>query len=249
MENISIHTSQNVNLNYRAAGLGLRIMAVILDTIFKYVYFFIVVLIFYQAFQNTIYNNSYYYHNESSNQLIYALLILCLLPAFLYHLLSETFLNGQSFGKKIMRIKVVKLDGTQPNFGSYAVRSMFRLIDDGFVGMITIAVSKNGQRFGDMVAGTTVIELNQKVTLDDTILRKQKSGYKIVYSQVSLLSDKDANIIKEVLEFAEENEKPEHLKLLCEKIRSKYGIHTVTQTDEEFLRTLLEDYTHYQFEN
>lgn len=148
-----------------------------------------------------------------------------------------------------MRIKVVKLDGTQPNFGSYAVRSMFRLIDDGFIGMITIAVSKNGQRFGDMVAGTTVIELNQKVTLDDTILRKQKSGYKIVYSQVSLLSDKDANIIKEVLEFAEENEKSEHLKLLCEKIRSKYGIHTVTQTDEEFLRTLLEDYTHYQFEN
>lgn len=249
MENISIHTSQNVNLNYQAAGLGLRIMAVILDTIFKYVYFFIIILIFYQAFEKTIYNNSYYYHDESSNQLIYALLILCLLPAFLYHLLSETFLNGQSFGKKIMRIKVVKLDGTQPNFGSYAVRSMFRLIDDGFIGMITIAVSKNAQRFGDMVAGTTVIELNQKITLNDTILRKQKSNYKIVYSQVSLLSDKDANIIKEVLEFAEENEKPEHLKLLCEKIRTKYGIHTVNQKDEEFLRTLLEDYTHYQFEN
>ncbi|HOZ86630.1 MAG TPA: RDD family protein [Bacteroidia bacterium] len=249
MDNIKINTTQNVALDYQAAGLGPRILAVILDTIFRLTYFFLLLTIFYQAFERTIYSNKYLYNDEASNQLMYAILIICELPAILYHLLCETFLNGQSFGKKIVKIKVVKLDGTQPNFGSYLIRSMFRLLDDGIVGLIVIAVSKNSQRVGDMVAGTTVIVLNKKMTINDTILSRNTTDYKIVYNQVSLLSDKDANTINEVLLFAGAQQQSGHLKLLAQKIKQKYGIQDVKQDDEAFLRTILEDYSHYQFEN
>jgi hypothetical protein len=150
------------------------------------------------------------------------------------------------------KIKVVKIDGTQPNFGSYLVRSMFRLIDvsliSPIVALITVAVSKNSQRFGDMVAGTTVIELNKKLTIRDTILHKQKIDYKIVYQQVALMNDADANTIKEVLDFSYKQNQPQHIKLLAQKVKTKYAITDVTQKDDIFLRTLLMDYSHYLFE-
>ena len=239
MENINLHTTQNVAIHYRAAGLGLRIVAILLDTIFRYAYFTIGLMIFYAFLFKSLYASGMQV-DEDKNQLYIGLFIIYLLPFFLYHLLCETFLNGQSFGKKIVKIKVVKLNGTQPNFGSYLLRSIFRILDDGIIGIVVIAASKNSQRLGDMVAGTTVIELNPKMTIQDTILSEQKPDYKIVYSQVSLLSDKDANIIKEQLD---------HLKLLAQKLKTKYGIYNVQQTDEDFLNTLLADYSQYKFEN
>lgn len=251
METIKINTTQNVSLSYTAAGVGPRILAALLDTIFVYAYYLLIFAIFAYAINKNRYSGDYE-SNESFNQIMIGIAILCLLPAFLYHLLCETFLNGQSFGKKIMKIKVVKLDGTQPNFGSYLIRSMFRLIDisiiSPIVALITVAVSKNSQRFGDMVAGTTVIELNKKLTIRDTILHKQKLDYKIVYSQVALLSDTDANTIKEVLTFSFTQNQPQHIQLLAQKIKTKYAISEVAQKDDEFLKTLLMDYSHYQFE-
>lgn len=178
---------------------------------------------------------------------------LFLLPAMLYHLLSETFMNGQSFGKKIAGIKVVKLDGTQPNFGSYLIRSMLRLIDvsvfSPVVSIIYIAVSEKSQRLGDIAAGTTVIKINKKVTLSDTILYNRKDDYKIVYEQVMLLSDKEANLMKEVLEFSIKNNQPQHMKQLAIKLKTKLGIENSTEKDADFLNTLLHDYSHYRFEN
>jgi uncharacterized protein YsxB (DUF464 family) len=182
------------------------------------------------------------------NVFVLVLLIIILIPFTFYHLLSELFLNGQSIGKRIMKIKVVKLNGTQPSIGSYIARSMFRIIDDSIVGLITIAVSKNSQRFGDMAAGTTVIELAKKVTLRDTILSLQESDYQIVYSQVALMNDTDINTIKEVLDFHSKQNQPKLLEALASKIKTKYAIQSTAEDNWNFLNTLLKDYSHYQFE-
>ena len=248
MERIQINTTQNVKLEYAAAGVGLRILAGLLDTLFVYTYIFILITVFTNfIIRKNVYSGNYE-ENESYNQAMIGLLIIFLLPAFTYHLLCETFLNGQSFGKKIVKIKVVKLDGTQPNFGTFLVRSMFRLIDRPLIAILCVAISNKSQRFGDMVAGTTVIHKNTKVSIKDTILHKVNSDYKIVYEQVAMMSDADANIIKDVLQFSLAQGQPDHLKLLRSKIQNKYGIHDVKQSDIDFFNTLLNDYTHYQFE-
>jgi uncharacterized RDD family membrane protein YckC len=236
-----------VALTYTAAGVGPRILAAMLDGIFVFAYTCIISLLFAFAIRRETYSQDYE-SAETYNQIMIGLLILFLVPAGLYHLLCETFLNGQSFGKKIVKIKVVKLDGTQPNFGSYLVRSMFRLIDRPMIALITVAVSKYSQRFGDMVAGTTVILLNKPITLKETILHQQKPDYKIVYPQVALMSDSDANTIREVLDFSIKQDQPQHLARLRKKICEKYGIAEVKQKDADFFNTLLMDYTNYQFE-
>jgi len=247
VEEIKITTSQNVSLSYAAAGVGPRMLAALLDYVFIYVYAIILITIFTFAIRRNEYSGDYESY-ENYNNIMVAILILFLLPVMLYNLLCETFLNGQSFGKKIVKIKVIKLDGTQPNFGSYLIRSMFRIIDKPIVSVITVAVSNKSQRFGDMVAGTTVIQVNKRISLNETILNRQKPDYKIVYSQIALMSDADANTIKEVIDFSNSQNQPQHVALLAKKIKEKYGFADVKQNDQDFLRTLLMDYTHYQFE-
>ncbi|MBS1651014.1 MAG: RDD family protein [Bacteroidetes bacterium] len=246
MENLSINTTQNVQLNYNTAGIGLRLAAIVIDSIIKFAYIFLVYYLFYNAIYKNYYSGNAY--NNMSNSIITSILILLGLPYLFYHLLCETFLNGQSFGKKLFKLKVVKLDGSQASFGTYLIRSIFRIIDDNFIGLICVLATQNAQRIGDMAAGTTVIALNKEFTLNDTILYENNVEYKITFEQVSLLNDKDASLIKEVLDFSEKQNQPKHLALMASKIKDKYGINANDMDNSTFLKTLLKDYSNYQFE-
>ena len=242
MDTIKITTSQNVDLDYEAAGIGYRLLASLLDETFKIIYIIICLMILGLSHKN---DSSIY--SGGGTYTLYTFLIIAALPYTLYYFLSELFMNGQSFGKKIVAIKVVKLDGTQPGVSSYMIRSLLRIIDNSLVGLLTIAVTEKSQRLGDLAAGTTVIKTSSKVSLRDTILYKPISNYKIVFDQVSLLSDKDVGIIKEILDHSLTNNKRENLTLLAQKVKLKMGV-TTTLKDEEFLKTILLDYSHYQFE-
>src|ERR1700744_4970496 len=57
------------------------------------------------------------------------LVVLFGLPPLCYHLLCEIFMNGQSVGKKAMRIKVISSDGGQPSVSQYLIRWLFRTAD------------------------------------------------------------------------------------------------------------------------
>ena len=241
MSGITITTSQNVDLEYEPAGVGFRILAAMLDEIFKIVYIIIISLIVGLYFKN----NSFVY--DDVNYTLYALLILASLPYMLYYFLSEILMNGQSFGKKIIGIKVIKLDGTQASISSYLIRSIFRIIDRGLVALIAVAVTDKSQRLGDLAACTTVIKLNAEVSLRETILYKPINDYKIVFEQVALLSDSNIAVVKQILEHSATNNKKENLALLAKKIKEKMGVST-NLNDEIFLQTVLLDYSHYQFE-
>lgn len=69
--------------------------------------------------------------------------------------------SGQTLGKKIMGIKVVKENGDQPSFMDALIRTILRIIDGiafYLVGFIVILVSEKKQRLGDMAAGTIVVD-------------------------------------------------------------------------------------------
>jgi len=76
------------------------------------------------------------------------------LPAFLYYVLLESILNGQTVGKNLMQSRVVKLDGSKPGYASYFIRWILRIIDvvltTGGVAFLTILIKGNGQRVGDI---------------------------------------------------------------------------------------------------
>lgn len=242
MESVAINTTQNVVIDYEPAGLGNRILAGLLDSLFKfaYIFFWVIVLLSTDAF------------GVKGESAVVILIVVIAAPLIFYDLLFEVFMHGQSLGKKIIKIKVVKLDGTQPSIGSYLLRWLIRLFEVdllyGMVAIVAIASSKNKQRLGDMAGGTTVIRIRPAVTIKDTILQiQQKSEYKIVFSQVIMLSERDLEVMKEVLDFYKKTGNKEALVKLSDKIKKKTGIAS-TMAEDEFIDTLMKDYSHYKFE-
>ncbi|MCD6067798.1 MAG: domain containing protein [Bacteroidetes bacterium] len=240
-DGIHINTTQNVLISYQPAGVGERILASLLDTLFMVAYFVAACIGF---------GVSNAFDNMTSFG-FFAFIMAITLPMLLYHLLMEQFFNGQSLGKKIMKIKVVKLDGTQPGFGAYLVRWVMRIIDtvlfNGVIALLTVALSERSQRLGDMAAGTTVVSMKQKVSLKNTILYKTASDYKIVFQEVSKLSDKDMGIIKDVFDHCVRNGDSAGLMQLSKKVKAKMEVIT-TLRDEQFIKVVLMDYSQYQFE-
>ena len=113
MQTIEIQTTQNVHIEYPVASVGDRVVAGLIDQLIMIGYL-IAIIFFYIWLLNVTEGSSFSYP--------VAYFVILFLPLFFYHLLCETYLNGQSFGKKLMKMRVVKLDGTQAGIGSYFLR-------------------------------------------------------------------------------------------------------------------------------
>ena len=161
-------------------------------------------------------------------------------------------LEGQTIGKRVMKTKVVKIDGYQASFGDYLIRWVVRIVDIylliaalGAIGTIAIVASKNAQRLGDMAAGTAVISLKNKFTIDSTILENIGESYQPIYPMVVKLSDNDMRIIKNSFTVAEKKKDTETLRKLRIKIEEVTGTKNVSGNDIDFIKTILKDYNFY----
>jgi uncharacterized RDD family membrane protein YckC len=240
MQTIEIQTAQNVNIEYPIASIGDRVVATIIDLLIMTGYLIAAIFIFIWLLDLT---------DDSGVYFPIAYFVVLYLPLFFYHLLCESFLNGQSFGKKIMKMRVVKLDGTQAGIGSYFLRWIIAPIDIyftyGSVGLITILINGKGQRLGDLAANTTVVKLKAQAKLDDTILLATSTEHIVKFPQVNLLNDKDITIVKEVLDLNFKQPDARMYERILQKtkdaIEKKIGVnsdlHPIT-----FLDSLLKDY-------
>ena len=89
--------------------------------------------------------------------------ILVFFVVVFYHLIFEILNNGQSIGKRMMKIKVVTLNGRSAKSQDYFLRWIFRMLEVTFTGgllaILYITSTEKHQRIGDILAQTTVIKL------------------------------------------------------------------------------------------
>jgi uncharacterized RDD family membrane protein YckC len=79
---------------------------------------------------------------------------------FLYFTFFEAYMQGQTLGKMLFKIRVVKMNGEPITIGESLIRNLLRIIDVLFfylVGFIFMAMSDKKQRLGDMAADTIVV--------------------------------------------------------------------------------------------
>ncbi|MBN1588851.1 MAG: RDD family protein [Pirellulales bacterium] len=96
---------------------------------------------------------------ESVGQGLWLLLFFVL--AWFYGCLFETFWNGQTPGKRLMRIRVLSIEGQAINASQATLRNILRVVDalPGFylLGLISAAMNDRFQRLGDLACGTMVV--------------------------------------------------------------------------------------------
>lgn len=235
MQSINIQTTQNVSLRYHLAGLGHRIAATFIDFI---------ILACFGIFFSLLLGFTENYSITTS--------VMVGLVIYLYFLLCEIIMNGQTIGKKVMKIKVIKVDSTKPSIGAYVLRWILLPIDYfmmGGVAMIFIILTPKGQRLGDLVANTTVV-LDKR---EENVLQKKKAiigsvdqDYQPVFPEASRLSTEDISLMRQAVEAFQNRSQRAPMEMLKEKIEAKLnitsGLHPI-----KFFHTLIKDHTYYSW--
>lgn len=241
METIKVNTSQHVDIDYPVAGLGERIAARLIDLgIFLALYVIFILFVAIAGISGFANGSTY---------LIPTIIGIYAAGYIFYNLICEVFMNGQCVGKRLMKIKVISLDGGQPTIGQYFIRWLFRLVDfvlTGQVGgLICVALSEKKQRIGDIVAGTTVIKTVPGTNFNHIAFHAVEEDYIPVFNNTTMLNDSDVELIHEVISTYYKTNNADLIYAMSAKVSSLLSITLPTGMNEmDFLKTVVKDYSH-----
>lgn len=240
MSELQINTTQNVKITFTSSGVGERLLAFLIDSLIKWGYILVSAFILKLIGIGSVFNEMDGWSQRAINVLVG-------IPVMFYTVTLESLLEGQTIGKKVMKIRVVKIDGYQASFADYLVRWFFRIVDVYLfgLGLFSMIFSKKGQRIGDMATGTAVILLKDKVKISHTILENLSSDYKPTYPSVIKLSDNDARIIKETFITAKKSSDHATLLKLKAKIEEVIGAKSLQKDTHSYIDKVLKDYNYY----
>jgi uncharacterized RDD family membrane protein YckC len=155
IEKLTIDTPEQVALEMPLAGLGSRFLALFCDTLIQGIVYFVVVMA--MAF---IVPRSLDW-DTASKWVIAVVIIFFFLLYWGYFAIFETWWKGQTPGKRIVGIRVIKDTGRAITPFEAAARNLVRAVDQipGFyaVGVVCAFFDKRNRRLGDFVAGTVVV--------------------------------------------------------------------------------------------
>ena len=237
MTPLRVQTAQNVDLAFATAGLGNRILAWLADITLVVAYVYLASVAFAE----------YGWRGPGST----AAWVLIQLPAILYHLLFEVFMEGQTPGKRLLKLRVARLDGAQPTLGQFLLRWLLRWVDvtltSGVAAVISIGVTPKGQRLGDLAAGTTVVKVQRRVRLGEVRYHRPGPDYAPVFPQAEALDDADVRTLRAVLvkvRLEKRSKVTMDLSRRAKKaVEERLGLGPVPMHPLEFLQTVVQDYT------
>ncbi|MFZ0544080.1 MAG: RDD family protein [Candidatus Promineifilaceae bacterium] len=161
-ELLNIDTPENVVFGYEIAGIGSRFMAALVDTIIIVVMLVIVNLVFLLLV------------GLEANWIVAALGLISFVILWGYYIFFEMNWGGQTPGKRWVGLRVIRVDGTPISLSESLIRNLIRFVDflpvSYGIGVVTMFITSQSRRLGDLAAGTIVVWEREKVTLDSLAL-------------------------------------------------------------------------------
>lgn len=167
-ETLIIETPERVPLEFALASIGNRFLAVAIDHFIQYFSIFLIAWVFLSLAGFTSADVA-----DAPDQLLsempkwtLAILIIVVFLLFAgYFIAFEWLWNGQTPGKRLLKLRVIRDDGRPLTLWEAIARNLLRICDavPGFIipiysiGLIVIFLSSRDQRVGDIFAGTVVI--------------------------------------------------------------------------------------------
>lgn len=166
---LTVATPENVAFGYEVAGIGSRFLAALVDTFILLVVQLIVglgsVLLVYFVLRDLVGDD-----NALGPWLVGLFGLIGFALLWGYYIFFEMTWNGQSPGKRWAGLRVIRTDGTPLTLTESLVRNLVRLIDflPAYygVGVVTMFITSQSRRLGDLAAGTLVVRDRASVTLE-----------------------------------------------------------------------------------
>ena len=153
---------EEIDLQVDLANVGSRTLAILVDISLGGLVLFIVYALTMLLAHNLADD---WLTRLSSNALKTLLILLIFGFQWCYFNLFEWMWNGQTPGKRLMHLRVIKVDGSPVSGIDVLLRNLSRPIDTlgpmGLIGLLMIFVSRKGQRLGDLMGQTLVIHETQ----------------------------------------------------------------------------------------
>jgi uncharacterized RDD family membrane protein YckC len=240
MQHVTISTPQNVEISFPSSDLGKRVVAKTIDYIIIAILIWLIVKIY-----ESIIGPLWFFGDYWSKTAIFILLFF---PVYSYSFWFETFLRGRTPGKMVMKIQVMRIDGLPYTWENALIRWMFNIVDYlpvmGITGFIAILTTKNGQRLGDLAAGTVIVSTKKEIGIDQTILVELAEDYQPIFLNAIRLSDNDMRIIKAAFEGAVKNKDFKTIRELRDKIESVIHTGDKHMSDINFIQTIMKDFNY-----
>jgi len=156
---VTVVTPENIPLNLELAGLGSRFGALLVDLCVQAMTAIVVLIVIgivalaTSGFWSTGAGQAF------GPWLLAGAILLTFLNFFGYYVLFETIWNGQTPGKKLFNLRVVRDGGYPINFLASATRNLIRIADlTVVVGALSVFFHGQYKRLGDLAAGTLVVK-------------------------------------------------------------------------------------------
>lgn len=203
-DHLSVETPEQININFKKAGIGSRFYAALIDTLLLGLLLFIGIYVN-LTFINEIGSFLGNWLGAIGGVLIFAMF-------WGYYMIFEITTNGQSPGKYALGIRVIKEGGYPISFADAAIRNLVRLVD--FLpflygtGLLVMLMNGNWQRLGDLAAGTIIVKSDQRdMRKSSESLRPDSSHINLsstefLYSdwiQTDLVTDQELDMIREYI--------------------------------------------------
>jgi uncharacterized RDD family membrane protein YckC len=152
-----------VGIDMPVAGIGSRFVALLID----YVIWLLAVILL--VFLISLIDPSLSHFSRMGEK--WAIAVFIFIPFVLYwgyFTLFEAFWNGRTPGKRLAKIRVIQRSGRGIGLFESMTRNLLRIVDQFpfvyAVGAVSIFLTRDHQRLGDLAAGTLVVHERENLT-------------------------------------------------------------------------------------
>jgi uncharacterized RDD family membrane protein YckC len=231
-EKLTIETPEQIALEFPLASAGSRFLALSIDTLIQLGGFAILGLLALGATFIRLDLDS-----VLGTWALAALLIVGFTLYYGYYVLFEALWNGQTPGKRAIRLRVITTSGRPITVYDALLRNLLRIVDQlpGIytVGLLSIFLTERNQRLGDLAADTVVVH-EQPIARHEIPERRAATSRR----GAARLSPQEITVIETFL--ARRHSLPDHLrtataKSLAERIRARLDIPAESVVGDEVL--------------
>ena len=244
-EQISVETPENVAFRYDVAGIGSRFLATLIDsliqgTIYVFIYFLLIAVA------------AFGLESILPQALIFLIPAIFILAIFLiqfgYYIIFEIITAGQSPGKSLVGLRVIKDNGNPVSALDSIIRNLVRIIDFlpfGYgIGFIVMFLNARSKRLGDFAAGTLVVNDREPVKLSQLQVAAAAIPDRAESGGLEGLQESDIEMIEEFLQRrASLNNAPALAVTLAKSVRARIDSRAIDDagklSDEDFLRQVV----------